>query len=176
MVEVAIWQLIFVLGWVLLGIFFLWSWRNSLTREKEMQDLFDMQWDADMRGIKMWQAAGEGRELKWPDSAHLVSWLLDQLHNPYPQKPTYTDYAGWLGLMSDKGGKGVVNNVDARALGRVANLILSLEDTVAAHRREEDMGWSRALECAAICVASSTCGSKKERIELVAKIRQMKEG
>jgi hypothetical protein len=38
-----------------------------------------MRHDADMRGIAMWQAAGEGRECVWPDHGNLVAWLLGQL-------------------------------------------------------------------------------------------------
>lgn len=35
--------------------------------------------EADIRGIKLWQEAGEGRELTWPDKGKLVAWLLEQL-------------------------------------------------------------------------------------------------
>jgi hypothetical protein len=34
-----------------------------------------------------------------------------------------TDYVVWLRGLAGKGGKGTVNNVDARALGRVANTL-----------------------------------------------------
>lgn len=39
---------------------------------------FNLRWKADMRAIKRWQSAGDGRELKWPDHADLCVWLLDQ--------------------------------------------------------------------------------------------------
>lgn len=38
---------------------------------------FRLRWDADMRAIKRWQEAGEGRDLIWPDHADLVVWLLE---------------------------------------------------------------------------------------------------
>ena len=46
---------------------------------KELQEIFDMRWDADMRATKRWQAAGPGRDLTWPDHADLVVWLLERL-------------------------------------------------------------------------------------------------
>jgi hypothetical protein len=46
----------------------------------ELEQLFDLRWDADMRAIKRWQAA-TGRKLKltWPDHVDLVVWLVEQL-------------------------------------------------------------------------------------------------
>ncbi len=44
-----------------------------------LQTLFAMRWNADMRAIKMWQAAGPGRDLTWPDHADLLVWLLGEL-------------------------------------------------------------------------------------------------
>lgn len=46
---------------------------------KDLQATFDLRWKADMRAIKMWQAAHPGNELVWPDHADLVVWLLEQL-------------------------------------------------------------------------------------------------
>lgn len=46
----------------------------------EHEALFNMQWDADQRAIKMWHEAG-GDELVWPDSADLTVWLLEQLRD-----------------------------------------------------------------------------------------------
>ena len=40
---------------------------------------FKLRWDADMRGIKKWQADAPGRELTWPDQADLVTWLLNRI-------------------------------------------------------------------------------------------------
>lgn len=44
----------------------------------ELQQVFDMRWEADMRAIKRWHAAGNP-ELTWPDHADLVVWLLGRL-------------------------------------------------------------------------------------------------
>lgn len=40
-----------------------------------------------------------------------------------------TDFVPWLRELADKGGKGVVNNIDARCLGRIA------DDLERLHRR-----------------------------------------
>lgn len=45
----------------------------------ELQATFDLRWQADMRAIKRWQAAGSGLDLTWPDHSDLVVWLLDLL-------------------------------------------------------------------------------------------------
>jgi hypothetical protein len=47
----------------------------------DLQRTFDLRWAADMRAIKIWQAAGEGRELTWPDHADLVVFLLGQIES-----------------------------------------------------------------------------------------------
>jgi len=44
----------------------------------EYKALFDLGWEADMRGIKRWQAA-TGKKRTWPDGANLVVWLLKRL-------------------------------------------------------------------------------------------------
>lgn len=46
---------------------------------KEHEQLFSLQWEADMRAIKMWQEANPGNDLVWPDSAKLSVWLLEQM-------------------------------------------------------------------------------------------------
>ena len=48
-------------------------------RNTELEQRFDRQWAADMRGIEKWRAAGEGRELKRPDRADMVAFLLEEL-------------------------------------------------------------------------------------------------
>lgn len=56
------------------------SERDALKAERdELQQVLDLAWDADQRGIKMWQAAGKGRERIWPDGARLTAWMLEQL-------------------------------------------------------------------------------------------------
>lgn len=52
---------------------------EALARVAELQATFDLRWKADMRAIKMWQAAHPGTGLIWPDHADLVVWLLEQL-------------------------------------------------------------------------------------------------
>lgn len=44
----------------------------------ELEALFDLCHDADMRAIKQWQAA-TGRTRTWPDQTALVLWLLGKL-------------------------------------------------------------------------------------------------
>lgn len=44
----------------------------------ELEALFDLRHNADMRAIKCWQEA-TGRDLIWPDQADLCVWLLEQL-------------------------------------------------------------------------------------------------
>ena len=44
----------------------------------ELESLFDLCHNADMRAIKQWQAA-TGRTRVWPDQTALVGWLLEQL-------------------------------------------------------------------------------------------------
>lgn len=53
----------------------------------DLQKTFDLRWNADMRAIKMWQEAGEGRELTWPDHADLCVWLLGQLDEKKGSEP-----------------------------------------------------------------------------------------
>jgi hypothetical protein len=52
---------------------------DAAERERdEFQASFDLAWDADMRGIKRWQAAHPGKELTWPGRDKLVAWLLSE--------------------------------------------------------------------------------------------------
>jgi hypothetical protein len=44
----------------------------------ELQRTFDLQWKADQRAIKRWQAAHPGSDLVWPDRADMVVWLMEQ--------------------------------------------------------------------------------------------------
>jgi hypothetical protein len=45
----------------------------------EKQATFDLMFSANLRGIKMWQAAHPGHSETWPDLAKLVAWLLSEL-------------------------------------------------------------------------------------------------
>ena len=44
----------------------------------DMQSVFDLRWDCDMRAIRRWQA-DTGRDFTWPDHTDLLVWLLVQL-------------------------------------------------------------------------------------------------
>lgn len=44
----------------------------------ELQQVFDLQWEADQRAIKRWQAAHPGHDMVWPDRADMVLWLMEQ--------------------------------------------------------------------------------------------------
>lgn len=45
----------------------------------EWQQRFDLQWDSDMRAIRMWQEANPGNDLTWPSNDRLCFWLMLQL-------------------------------------------------------------------------------------------------
>ncbi len=47
-------------------------------RVNELEALFNLQWRADQRAIKMWQAK-TGKDRVWPDDAKLSVWLLERL-------------------------------------------------------------------------------------------------
>lgn len=49
------------------------------TENKEYELVFDAQWAADQRAIKMWREANPGNDLVWPDGAKLSLWLMEQL-------------------------------------------------------------------------------------------------
>ena len=56
------------------------SWLDDIAdRLEELEDLFDLRLFADMRAVKLWQAAHPGNEKIWPDHAELVVWLLNEL-------------------------------------------------------------------------------------------------
>jgi hypothetical protein len=48
-------------------------------RAKELDQIFDASWAADMKGVEMWRLANPGRDLVLPSRFKLVTWLLDQL-------------------------------------------------------------------------------------------------
>lgn len=49
-----------------------------------------------------------------------------------------TNYVNWLKGLAEKGGKGVVNNIDARCLGRVADELLRLQEYAGDLKRQRD--------------------------------------
>jgi hypothetical protein len=42
----------------------------------ELDQAFDMLWDADMRGIEAWQAEHPGNDLVLPDRSEFATWLV----------------------------------------------------------------------------------------------------
>lgn len=63
------------------------------TELAELQATLDLHHKANLRGIKLWQAAGEGRELTWPDQGALVAWLLEQRDETLASKETILERA-----------------------------------------------------------------------------------
>lgn len=51
---------------------------KALQEASEYQTTFNLQWQADQRAIKRWQAAHPGNDLTWPDRADMVVWLMEQ--------------------------------------------------------------------------------------------------
>ena len=51
---------------------------EAIEERDEMQELFDLQWEADRRAVKRWQEANPGNDLVWPDRADMVVWLMEQ--------------------------------------------------------------------------------------------------
>lgn len=45
----------------------------------ELEQLFKLQWEADQRAVKRWQATHPGNDLVWPDRTDMVVWLMEQL-------------------------------------------------------------------------------------------------
>ena|ERR1041385_8199301 len=39
-----------------------------------------IQWDCRMRAIKRWQEAHPGNDMRWPDGADLLVWLMEQVN------------------------------------------------------------------------------------------------
>lgn len=56
---------------------------SSLAAEKlrvaELEQTFNMRWEAQQHAIKRWQDAHPGNDLVWPDHADLIVWLLGEL-------------------------------------------------------------------------------------------------
>lgn len=44
----------------------------------ELNALFDLRWKADMRAVERWRAGHPERELRLPDHADMVVWLLER--------------------------------------------------------------------------------------------------
>jgi hypothetical protein len=56
--------------------------RRAAARQlADLEATFDLRWQADMRAIALWRAEAPGRELKQPDHADMVIWLLSKLES-----------------------------------------------------------------------------------------------
>lgn len=55
---------------------------------KELEDLFDLRHAADCRAVKRWRRAHPGNDLRSPDHADLVVWLIEQLEPQQKQEAT----------------------------------------------------------------------------------------
>lgn len=53
--------------------------KSLVDQVNELEVIFELRRKADMRAIRVWQAARPGREMVWPDHADLCMWLLEQL-------------------------------------------------------------------------------------------------
>lgn len=51
----------------------------EIERLREYEASFQMHWDADQKGIKLWQEAHPGSDLTWPDHAEMVAWMLGEI-------------------------------------------------------------------------------------------------
>lgn len=60
--------------------------KKLVDKVTELEAIFDMRHRADMRAVARWRAAAPGRELKQPDHADLVVFLLGELEAARPQE------------------------------------------------------------------------------------------
>jgi hypothetical protein len=68
----------------------------------------------------------------------------------------------WLRGLAEKGGKGVVNNIDARSLGRIADELDRLRKAIReADKRLADMGYSDLTKARKILRHTGVVGSPK---------------
>jgi hypothetical protein len=78
-----------------------------------------------------------------------------------------TDFVPWLRMLAANGGKGVVNNIDARCLGRIADQIESLRgQRDEAEQRGRDIGravgWDAAKRDTSSTLEANLTASKRE--------------
>ena len=52
----------------------------------ELEGIFDLQWEADMRAVKRWREAHPGNELVMPDRCDMVVWLLGLVERSAPPR------------------------------------------------------------------------------------------
>lgn len=46
--------------------------------KQELERIFDLQWEADMRAVEAWRAESPGRDLTLPDRSEMTRWLLSR--------------------------------------------------------------------------------------------------
>ena len=73
-----------------------------------------------------------------------------------------TDYGAWLRMLATRGGKGVVDNIDARSLGRVADTLARY--TAIIRELREEHAWTR--ETIAQAAAEAWANMPKESPDL----------
>lgn len=59
----------------------------SVIPPNPLQATFDLQWEAQMRAVKRWQATNPGKEATWPDQTNLLVWLMNQLEAKTKEGP-----------------------------------------------------------------------------------------
>ena len=52
---------------------------NALTEKQEIEQLFELEAEADRRAVAAWKAAHPDRPLTSPDRCDMVVWLMEQL-------------------------------------------------------------------------------------------------
>ena len=62
----------------------------------EHDQLFELQWKADMRAIEWWRLSHPGNELVMPDGARLTLWLLEQLTLAHAALKPFAEYAPYV--------------------------------------------------------------------------------
>ena len=46
--------------------------------QAEHEASFNLNWEAEMRGVALWRARNPGNDLIMPDKGEMVAWLLDE--------------------------------------------------------------------------------------------------
>jgi hypothetical protein len=54
---------------------------ETADRIEELEGVFHLRWECDMRAIKRWRDAHPGNDSVWPDGADLCVWLMDRIED-----------------------------------------------------------------------------------------------
>tara|TARA_S200002703_G_C3755982_1_gene232588 strand:+ start:504 stop:884 length:381 start_codon:yes stop_codon:yes gene_type:complete len=73
-------------NWLEAGQAAITAYREHLEAEgmddaESLNALFDLQWKADQRAVKMWREANPGNDLVMPGRTDMVVWLLEEMDN-----------------------------------------------------------------------------------------------